>query len=301
MTTPTPLHPRILAQIASSAFHAARFETRTCAEPAGELHRIRSSAFVGALARELRAAFAAQPDVAVLSRDASSGVFTRNELLFDVAAVRYTMARSAVHAHAAPIPCVLESLVQVESELAQNVRHTMDDFNKLVMGSAPWSLFVGPLHSASECRRYRDIMATSASRIPGQLVVAFIPHPSAWPAADDSTLAFAWSRSAGDWERLGRPEHHHVQARMRLVATAAGFALEVERIGWRGHEPYGEWLGYHHWDHAPSEAEVCDAETRLFHDEAHFGTCVTCAERNPRGHMGGDECHGCMEAAGVVF
>ncbi|MFO0756990.1 MAG: hypothetical protein U0359_10880 [Byssovorax sp.] len=137
----------------------------------------------------------------MLRRSKGNPHFARSELLFDILACEYELVGGPVHT-GSQIPRVVRPLVQVESELAQNTRDSVTDFNKLVCGSAAWSLFVGPLNASNGSISYLDMLAPLADRVTGRVCIAFIPHPEEWPSTAGA-LGFAWDRGPRGWRVVG--------------------------------------------------------------------------------------------------
>lgn len=155
------------------ALHVARW-TKLLAENEQELHRRRSQAFVAALAREL-AALDPDPAVRVFHRHnpENRAQFGLHELLHDITVCRVGhVAPDSKHVY------IEDALWQVESELRALRRHALLDFNKLVLGSAPRKLFVGP--KVKDLPAWRELLGKLAARCTGQVYFAAIPRPAHW-------------------------------------------------------------------------------------------------------------------------
>lgn len=163
----------------------------------------RSTAFVEALAVGIEAEFQ-RDDVRVFRKTQRADLFDRggggrrSEFLFDALACLIGYVRAPVHPEARPIGFVRAPLVQVESEFALDLTKTCEDFSKLVCGSAPQSLFVGPLSSRPE--NYLAPLGEIAPHVKGECFVALVPHPSNWERAVVSPQLHRWHLTR--WERV---------------------------------------------------------------------------------------------------
>lgn len=164
------------------ALHAARTTPLTATIPR-VLHAARSREFVQALGTALASLYEHDADVACFTKhDATRRKeFGTNELLYDITVCRTATvpsARAGKHLYYVSAP-----LWHVESELAEDSREALYDFNKLVLGAAPYNLFVGPL--VTDPAAFIDVLRPPASSCAGRVFVALIPHPRDW----DSGLA----------------------------------------------------------------------------------------------------------------
>lgn len=161
------------------ALTTARAESLSAATPM-ELHAGRSHAFVRALAEALRARYV-DPDIVSLCKydDRDRARIGMRELLHDVSVCRVAPVPSAVHGKT--LWYVADPLWQIESELARDSRQALVDFNKLVLGSARYKLFVGP--QVANPGAFVDVLRPAAARCVGQVFAALIPHPDSWDNA----------------------------------------------------------------------------------------------------------------------
>lgn len=169
------------------ALHNAR-RTKLIAESEPELHRRRSQAFVAALAREL-AALTPEPEVRAFHRhsDENRLQFGLNELLHDICVCRVGhVSPDSKHMY------IEAPLWQAESELRALRRHALLDFNKLVLGAAPYKLFVGP--KVKDITAWRELLGKLAARCTGRVFFAAIPRPAHW--THDRSGADAWELPA---------------------------------------------------------------------------------------------------------
>jgi hypothetical protein len=162
------------------AFTEARNKLAAFCEPdKGKLHRKRSLEFVESLSDSLLAYYSGRREaVASLSKhhDRDRVRFGMNELLYDVSVVEFDEVHSGKSGK--NLSYVTNGLWLVESEMAQNKREALYDFNKLVLGSAENLLFVGP-HVIDEAD-YLRILGEAAKFCSGRVFVALIPHPKDW-------------------------------------------------------------------------------------------------------------------------
>jgi hypothetical protein len=156
--------------------------------------RERSRAFVEALHEALWVHYRAEPDVIrraepdviVMSRSCTSERDRKrmgmNELLHDITVCRIAPLRSV--RRGVDLWCVREALWQVESELANNTREGLYDFNKLILGAARYKLFIGRLITNND--EYFRLLREAASSCTGEVFAALIPHPQRWNDCDEA-------------------------------------------------------------------------------------------------------------------
>lgn len=150
-------------------------------------HRARSRNFVMELANALRE-HEGGPPVEALTRysDATLARFGSRELLHDITVCR------AAQAPDRPLWYITEVMWQVESELARLHRAALNDFNKLVLGSAHYKLFVGPQVDDPEALlRTLDL---AAGRCTGRVFLALIPHPDRWDSQPGDVRTWQFRR-----------------------------------------------------------------------------------------------------------
>ncbi len=146
----------------------------------GKTHRKRSQAWVEALAASFREHFQHDSSIRVFSKytEAYRKEFGLNELLYDVLVCRVDVVKSARHAK--DLYYIHDVLWQVESELAQDSRQALFDFNKLVLGAGDNKLFVGPhVHDKSA---FLSTLLPAAQRCTNTVYASLIPHPKEWQA-----------------------------------------------------------------------------------------------------------------------
>ena len=143
-----------------------------------QLHAARSRDFVAALGDQFASLYAGDPDVRVFTKhdERNRAEFGMNELLYDVTVCRTGRVKSARHGKA--LQYVASPIWHVESEFARSSRQALFDFNKVVLGAAPYNLFVGPyVHEPS---KFVDVLRVPAACCAGRVFVALIPHPHSW-------------------------------------------------------------------------------------------------------------------------
>lgn len=173
--------------VVERALAAAQAQTVEGERPQ-ELHAGRSHAFVAALADELRQLYAGDENVVAPckydARDREK--IGMNELLYDVTVCRVATVTSA--AQGRTLWYVTDALWQVESELARDSRQALIDFNKLVLGSARFKLFVGP--QVADPEAFIGVLRPAAARCTGEVFAALIPHPDRWDHARSEVQAW---------------------------------------------------------------------------------------------------------------
>ncbi|AFE07137.1 hypothetical protein COCOR_06805 [Corallococcus coralloides DSM 2259] len=129
----------------------------------------------------------------------SRGGSQRSEFLFDVLACVMEKCPPAVRINAAQLDFIQAPLFQMESELARDTAEAAEDFSKLVCGSAPQSLFVGPLtHNPAA---FLEVLSYIAPHVPGkELYCGIIPHPKTWAASDALPRLYRWR--ADRWDEV---------------------------------------------------------------------------------------------------
>lgn len=163
----------------------------------GPLHRERSENFIRCLSERLKNECNSNPkEVASLFRydDTYRSKFGMNELLFDIAVLEYETVSSGTSGK--ELFFVTRGLWIVESEMANNKRQALFDFNKLVIGDAENKLFIGP--RLSDEQDYLRVLGMAANHCSGKIFVALIPHPRDWPVKGVDSVV-AWKRDNSSW------------------------------------------------------------------------------------------------------
>jgi hypothetical protein len=165
------------------------------------LHRERSKRFVEKLSLWLLDLCDKSSAVASLSKHSDNyqenrDKFSVNELLFDIVIVEYDTVNS--EGSNKELTFVRRGIWAVESELANNKREALFDFNKLVLSAAENKLFVGPrVHDEPD---YLRVLGKAAQHCKGTVYIALIPHPREWPKRGSDDVV-AWKFKSG-WEPL---------------------------------------------------------------------------------------------------
>lgn len=208
MTPIDLLSERQILLTIDTALESARAEPVSASLPRGRANAERSSNFVEFLAQCLEGHFAAAVygEVHVLRRTRRAEVFRRGngecrrEFLFDILAGQVGYVAPPVHRRAKPLSYIHTPLFQVESELAKDTAASVEDFCKLVCGSALQSLFVGPL--TPKPAHYLDTLGAIARETNREHYVALVQHPDRWSGAMEMPRLFRWS--SGGWRPIAR-------------------------------------------------------------------------------------------------
>ncbi len=165
---------------------------------AGGTHRKRSQTWVESLAANFRTSLAADEHVRVFSKYTQSHRkdFGLNEFLYDVLVCRVAVVPSARHGK--PLSYVHDVLWQVESELAEDSRQALLDFNKLVLGRGDNKLFVGP--HVRDKQAFLHTLLPAAQRCTNIVYAALIPHPRTWDTTE--ARVDVWQLNEEQWQEI---------------------------------------------------------------------------------------------------
>ncbi|WAS97051.1 hypothetical protein [Nannocystis punicea] len=158
------LHALVEGALRAAQAHPTAETTRK------ERHKARSRHFVLALADALREHEGGDVDALSRYHDNVRPRLGTGELLHDI-----TISRSlqlGEHWY------ITEVLWQVESELSLDRTDAVQDFNKLVLGSAHHKLFVASM--VPEPDSLLRTLEPAAARCTGRVFMALIPHPDHW-------------------------------------------------------------------------------------------------------------------------
>ncbi|MFC2001212.1 hypothetical protein ACFLUZ_01760 [Chloroflexota bacterium] len=157
------------------------------------MHQNRSRFWVDCLANRFKSEFS-DDDIGVFSKYNSSNreTFGLNELLYDVVVCRLGYTRAAVQKR--ELPYIQQVIWQIESEFALDTREILIDFSKLVLGSAPYKLFIGSASKNND--KILDVLIPVANNCSGQVFISFIPHPKNWKGPDTYGLSVYEFRKA---------------------------------------------------------------------------------------------------------
>ncbi len=187
----------ILVEVTAALFAAAAIPVEE--KDPGRLHAARSRNFVEALADRLRATYRDDPQIDVLSKHfpGNRERFGLNELLFDILVCRTRQTGSANGSK--QLTVVTAAIMAVESELARDSRQAMYDFNKLVLCSSEFKLFVGP-RVANEAA-FLAPLGKAAACCGGSVFAVLVPHPSEWSNSETLVVSgYRWQNMA--WAAL---------------------------------------------------------------------------------------------------
>ncbi|MFC1952344.1 hypothetical protein ACFLV8_01725 [Chloroflexota bacterium] len=145
----------------------------------------RSLNWVKAIAEQFKKRYEGDPEIRVFSKSDPSNRkdFGLNELLHDVLVCKVGEIESSMHKK--KLCFVKEVLWQVESEFAHNTRSALIDFNKLVLGSAKYKLFVASQVKKGAENSFLSVLKPAANYCTGDVHVCMIPHPSKWGNEDN--------------------------------------------------------------------------------------------------------------------
>ncbi len=160
-----------------------------------EVNRARSQAWLKALAKNFRQAYKPDSEIRVFSKydPTNRPDFGLNEYLHDILVCRVDSVPSARHRK--ELFYVKDVLWQVESEFAPDSRQALVDFNKLVLGSAEYKLFIGP--QVDDPVEFLNVLLPPAEACIGTVYVALLPQPQDWGEKPDR--ADVWKLSGKQW------------------------------------------------------------------------------------------------------
>jgi hypothetical protein len=162
---------------------------------------MRSRAFCGALAAEMRSLYPAEDGFAVFAgRDpANRTKFGRQELMGDVSV--YEVAEIPAGHHGSGNAYLKRALWMIESEFDASPKAALRDFIKFVAGSAAQKLFVAPRTKAGE--RVLGALAFPVRHSGGENFVALVPHPRSWDKPPGAIALWQWQ--ATSWQQRSSP------------------------------------------------------------------------------------------------
>ncbi|MBI4203351.1 MAG: hypothetical protein HY532_09600 [Chloroflexi bacterium] len=149
----------------------------------------RSKKFIWELANKLQASYGTtgNSDVEVFWRENENHRrdFHINEALFDISVVRKMTIESP--SLRILLQSYSEALWQIESEFSSNTREVLQDFGKLVLGSAQNKLFIAAARTDRPGSRrvvsnaqLLEFLLRPAAQCSGTVSVALVPHPRQW-------------------------------------------------------------------------------------------------------------------------
>jgi hypothetical protein len=151
------------------------------------------------LADELRKHINTDGSIRVLFRQdrTNKKAFGVNELLYDIVAFSEGLTNSSRRGQ--ELHYIEKPLWQIESEFHRNDRKVVNDFNKLVLGSAPYKLFVASRRENKQS--FLEMLAPIAKACSGEVYLAIVVHPRFWnkDGAEPEVYRFL----PNGWEELG--------------------------------------------------------------------------------------------------
>lgn len=165
----------------------------------GEVNRNRSKAFIRSLTHALRSYYPPhEKSRRVLSRANSEhrAEFGLNELLYDILVCDIAKLTDISGYY------VTQARWQIESELSRDAKQVAFDFNKLVLGNAPFKLLIASQKSDTDRdERFLNLLLPVAHACrPSAIYAALIPHPSEWE--NGSHDVSYWRPTETYWERF---------------------------------------------------------------------------------------------------
>ncbi|MFC2056937.1 hypothetical protein ACFLTO_05165 [Chloroflexota bacterium] len=163
-------------------------------ETTQQINLNRSRYWVKALAEQFKKRYVGDPGIRVFSKTDSSNRkdFGLNELLYDVLVCRVGEVESSVHKKT--LLFIKEVLWQVESELAHNTRSSLVDFNKLVLGSAKYKLFIASQVKKGTEDLFLKVLRPAARYCMGDVYVGMVPHPAKWVEIDNDVHLWVFKK-----------------------------------------------------------------------------------------------------------
>lgn len=161
-------------------------------------HKDRSRVFIKFVHNKLTELYNSK-DIVVFSKEKPNNDFNRSEFMYDIHICAFNKVTSPVHG--SELPYIKESLVEIESEFAENTRESIIDFSKLVVGKAQLKIMILPNSmNGDEKEHYLEPLKNVAIHIPEKLYCIFIPHPRSWENIMNSDSCIVYEFVRGDWE-----------------------------------------------------------------------------------------------------
>jgi hypothetical protein len=161
----------------------------------GEVHRDRSWRWIHALATEFQSEYPLEGGFRVFwaGNVHNRSDFGLEEFLFDISVCEVSSVRSAQRG--LDLLFIKNAVWQVESELEKDSKKAIQDFGKLVVGSAQNKLFIAPL--VSKEKEFLRVLREPASHCSGSAYLAMIPHPREWK--ENEALTKLWKLVEAIW------------------------------------------------------------------------------------------------------
>lgn len=162
------------------------------------IHRNRSKQFVESLADKLRKHFNNHPEICVFSKHYTGNRdrFGLNELLFDILVCDTDQCDSI---RGAKLTYAKKAIWAIESEMAQDTRKALFDFNKLVLAHSDNKLFIGPQTTDDDA--YLATLLPAACCCDGNVFIALVSHPRRWkgPKRINPLTVNFWQLESNKW------------------------------------------------------------------------------------------------------
>jgi hypothetical protein len=145
-----------------------------------KINQNRSLIWVKALAEQFKKRYEGDPEIRVFTKSNYSNRkdFGLNELLHDIMVCRIGEVESSLHKK--KLCFIKEVLWQIESEFANNTKSSLVDFNKLVLGSAKFKLFIASQVKKGTENSFLKVLKPAAGYCTGDIYVSMVPHPKNW-------------------------------------------------------------------------------------------------------------------------
>ena len=160
------------------------------------INRNRSKNFVEILADQLRKEYKDGSNIYVLSRHYNKNrkLFGLNELLYDILVFETSPVLSIRKTKS--LLSVTKAIWTIESELDNNSKEWIKDFNKLVLGSSVNKLFIGPQYKPE--KEILCFLTKLAEHCNGNIFLALVPYPR---DLKPEALVHCWEFKKG-WQEL---------------------------------------------------------------------------------------------------
>ena len=166
-------------------------------------NKARSREFVKVLAEQFRKQYQNEPNIKVFSRDWAENrrEFGLNELLYDITVCKTGKVNAAKRD--IELSYIKEGICQVESEFSKSSKQGLYDFNKLVLGSAPNKIFIGPrLNNDIVQQAFLDVFKSAAQACSGNIFIAMVPHPKVWADTDLGVQVYRFNSDSNRWAMI---------------------------------------------------------------------------------------------------
>ena len=166
-------------QLLQNALDQAKLEPDK-GKTAQQINQNRSLSWVKSLAEQFKKRYEGDSEIRIFTKSNYSNRkdFGLNELLHDVLVCRIGEVESSLHKK--KLCFIKEVIWQIESEFAHNTRSSLVDFNKLVLGSAKYKLFIASQVKKGTENAFLKVLQPAAADCTGDVYVGMVPHPNKW-------------------------------------------------------------------------------------------------------------------------